>query len=41
MDGWWDGRLNHNPYFYINDELLKTGLRIYGNVVMDFLSGKL
>jgi amidohydrolase len=32
---------NHNPRWYVNDEVLKTGVRIYGNVVLDFLSGKL
>jgi amidohydrolase len=31
--------LNHNAHFYVNDEVLKTGVRIHSNVVMDFLSG--
>jgi amidohydrolase len=32
---------NHNPRFYVNDDVLKTGVRIHSNVAMDFLSGKM
>ena len=32
---------NHNPHFYVNDEALKTGVRMHANVVMDFLNGKI
>jgi amidohydrolase len=32
---------NHNQRFYVNDEVLKTGVRLQANVVMDFLSGKM
>ncbi len=30
---------NHNPHYYVNDEVLKTGVRMHANVVMDFLNG--
>ncbi len=30
---------NHNPHFYVKDEVLKTGVRMHANVVMDFLNG--
>jgi amidohydrolase len=33
--------VNHNPRFYVNDEVLKTGVRLFCNVVMDFLSGEM
>jgi amidohydrolase len=30
---------NHNPHYYVKDEMLTTGVRMHANVVMDFLSG--
>lgn len=30
---------NHNPHYYVKDEVLKTGVRMHANVVMDFLHG--
>ena len=30
---------NHNPHYYVKDEVLKTGVRMHANVAMDFLSG--
>ena len=30
---------NHNPHYYVKDEVLKTGVRMHANVVMDFLNG--
>jgi len=32
---------NHNPHYYVKDEMLKTGIRMHANVVMDFLTGKI
>jgi amidohydrolase len=32
---------NHNPYFYVKDEVLKTGVRMHANVAMDFLKGRI
>ncbi|MFA9614680.1 MAG: amidohydrolase [Deltaproteobacteria bacterium] len=32
---------NHNPHYYVKDEVLKTGIRMHANVVMDFLNGKI
>lgn len=32
---------NHNPHFYVKDEVLKTGVRMHANVAMDFLKGKI
>jgi hypothetical protein len=33
--------VNHNQRFYVNEELLKTGVRLQAKVVMDFLAGKI
>jgi amidohydrolase len=32
---------NHNPHYYVKDEVLKTGVRMHANVVMDFLHGEI
>ena len=32
---------NHNPHYYVKDEVLKTGVRMHANVVMDFLNGRI
>lgn len=32
---------NHNPHFYVNDKMLKLGMRVHCNVVFDFLNGKI
>jgi amidohydrolase len=32
---------NHNPHYYVKDEVLKTGVRMHANVVMDFLTEKI
>jgi metal-dependent amidase/aminoacylase/carboxypeptidase family protein len=32
---------NHNPHYYVKDEMLKTGIRMHANVVMDFLTGQI
>jgi metal-dependent amidase/aminoacylase/carboxypeptidase family protein len=32
---------NHNPHYYVKDEMLKTGIRMHANVVMDFLCGQI
>ena len=32
---------NHNPHYYVKDEVLKTGVRMHANVVMDFLHGQI
>jgi len=32
---------NHNPHYYVKDEVLKTGVRMHANVVMDYLNGKI
>ena len=32
---------NHNPHYYVKDEVLKTGIRMHANVVMDFLTGQM
>jgi len=29
---------NHNPHYYVKDEMLKTGVRMHANVAMDFLN---
>lgn len=32
---------NHNPHYYVKDEVLKTGIRMHANVAMDFLNGEI
>jgi amidohydrolase len=32
---------NHSPHFYINEEVLVTGVRLHVNTVFDFLNGKI
>lgn len=32
---------NHSPKWYLNEEVMKTGVRLYSNIVLDFLSGEL
>lgn len=32
---------NHNPHYYVKDEILKTGVRMHANVAMDFLTGQI
>lgn len=32
---------NHTPYFYVNEEVLLTGVRLHVNMVLDFLNGKI
>ena len=32
---------NHNSHYYVKDEVLKTGVRMHVNVVMDFLNGRI
>lgn len=32
---------NHTPYFYVNEEVLLTGVRLHVNMVFDFLNGKI
>jgi amidohydrolase len=32
---------NHSPHFYLNEEVLVTGVRLHVNMVFDFLNGKI
>lgn len=32
---------NHNPHYYVKDEVLTTGTRMHATVAMDFLTGKI
>jgi amidohydrolase len=32
---------NHNPHYYVKDEVLKTGVRMHTNVAMNFLHGEI
>ena len=32
---------NHSPHYYVKDEVLRTGVCMHTNVVMDFLTGQI
>ena len=32
---------NHNPHYYVKDEVLRTGVCMHANVVMDFLTSQI
>ena len=32
---------DHSPHYYVKDEVLRTGVCMHANVVMDFLTGQI